>query len=348
MGLSAAWALARRGHRVSVHEQGPVPNPRGSSIDQHRLIRFPYGAQAGYTRMVAEAYGAWETLWEDLGETFYRPTGTLVLATTTGDSWADVSAGVLSRLGHRLQWLSIDEIDTRFPVLTAAGVRRAFYLKSGGALLASRIIAALAGHLERRGVRIVTHAPVVEVDPRTARIRLAGGASEDADVLVVAAGAWVRRLLPALVSRVTPSRQVVVYLAPPPDLAPHWAGAPMVLDIDPEAGFYLVPPVEGTDLKIGDHRFSLAGDPDGPREAEPREIETALAACRRRLRAFDRYRVAQVGVCFYIVESRERLILEPLERAWLVSACSGHGFKFGTVLGLALADAVDGRRDASR
>ena len=39
MGLSAAWALSRRGHDVTVLDQGPVPNPRGASVDQHRLIR---------------------------------------------------------------------------------------------------------------------------------------------------------------------------------------------------------------------------------------------------------------------------------------------------------------------
>jgi glycine/D-amino acid oxidase-like deaminating enzyme len=30
-GLSTAWALARRGVRVELFEQGPLPNPRASS-----------------------------------------------------------------------------------------------------------------------------------------------------------------------------------------------------------------------------------------------------------------------------------------------------------------------------
>ena len=33
MGLSAAWALARRGHTVQVFEQGDLPNPMASSVD---------------------------------------------------------------------------------------------------------------------------------------------------------------------------------------------------------------------------------------------------------------------------------------------------------------------------
>ena len=80
MGLSAAWALSRQGWAVHVVEQDPVPNPRGSSVDHHRLIRHAYGAQAGYMRMVDPAYAAWALLWRDLGETLYEPTGVLAVS----------------------------------------------------------------------------------------------------------------------------------------------------------------------------------------------------------------------------------------------------------------------------
>ena len=53
MGLCSAWALRRAGHQVALYEQGPIPNPLGSSFDQHRLIRYTYGAMTGYARMVA-------------------------------------------------------------------------------------------------------------------------------------------------------------------------------------------------------------------------------------------------------------------------------------------------------
>jgi len=45
-GLSTAWALARRGVQVELFEQGPLPNPRASSYDEHRIIRHAYGAMA--------------------------------------------------------------------------------------------------------------------------------------------------------------------------------------------------------------------------------------------------------------------------------------------------------------
>ncbi len=51
-GLSAAWALARRGVAVELFEQGTLPNPRGSSYDEHRIIRHAYGQMEGYARLM--------------------------------------------------------------------------------------------------------------------------------------------------------------------------------------------------------------------------------------------------------------------------------------------------------
>jgi sarcosine oxidase len=67
MGLATAWAATRRGHAVVVLEQGPFPNPLGSSVDDHRVLRRAYGPERGYQAMAAEAYGAWSRLWADLG-----------------------------------------------------------------------------------------------------------------------------------------------------------------------------------------------------------------------------------------------------------------------------------------
>ena len=63
MGLATAWALARDGHEVELFEQGPLPNPLASSMDEHRLIRHPYGDHRGYARMIDDAYAAWDLLW---------------------------------------------------------------------------------------------------------------------------------------------------------------------------------------------------------------------------------------------------------------------------------------------
>jgi sarcosine oxidase subunit beta len=339
MGLSAAWGLCRQGWSVTVVEQDRVPNPRGASCDHHRLIRHAYGARAGYMRMVDAAYAAWDLLWAETGATHYVETGVLALASAPGTAWMTESRAALA--GHGLPPEPIDAaaVAARFPMFDPGSVAEGLFMPRGGVLLAERIVAALAQRCAARGVAF-RQARVTEADPARGRLTLEDGSVAEGDLLVLAAGPWAPRLLPGLAGRVAASRQIIVYLEPPPALRAAWAAAPMLLDRGTTGvGFYGVPPVAGTPLKIGDHRFTGAGDPEGdPREASAAERDGILALAGTRLRDLAGYRVLGTRACYYDVEPDERFILEPIgDRAVLMSGFSGHGFKFGALLGLALA-----------
>ena len=341
MGLSAAWALVRRGYAVRVVEQGQVPNPLGASVDHHRLIRHAYGRQAGYMRMVDPAYAAWDMLWRDLGEVLHVPTGVLAVSGSAG-GWLGDSRAALAADGLRVTDLTAAEVAARFPIFTEAGIGAAFHMTSGGVLLAERIVAGLARFLAAQGVAI-EQARATAVDAERATLRLADGTTRSADLLVAAAGPWAPRLLPAsLAPRVVASRQIIVRLEPPPPHREAWARAPMLLDLAEDGGFYAVPPVAGTPLKIGDHRFSRSGDPaTDPRDATPAEVEEILAYARPRLRDMGDYRILGARACYYDVEDAERFVVEPLApRCLVMSGFSGHGFKFAPLLGIALAAAA--------
>ena len=152
MGLATAWALARDGHEVELFEQGPLPNPLASSMDEHRLIRHPYGDHRGYARMIDDAYAAWDLLWADLGQRLYAPTGTLAL-TGNGETWAARSAAVLAGLGKPMTELKLADLPRRFPQLDTKDVERAFWIDTGGVLFAQDIVAALARHLAQTARR---------------------------------------------------------------------------------------------------------------------------------------------------------------------------------------------------
>ncbi len=342
MGLSAAWSLRKRGFDVALYEQGPLPNPLGSSVDRHRLIRYAYGGEDGYVRMVAEAYRAWAELWTDLGQKLYVETGTLAFD-TAADDWAGRSRASLERCGIPFDLLRDADLARRFPHLLMHDIAEALYLPSGGALMAERIVIALAAHVIAAGVAVHAETPVESIDPARGTLTIAGGETIGADVLIVAAGPWTNRLVPSLALRMTPSRQVVTYLAPPAQHVAAWARSPMVLAIGADSGFYAVPPAAGLGLKIGDHRFSLAGDPDRDRLAGNDEAEAIAAQARSRFRDFADYRIVLAKTCFYDVEANERFIVEPVGPCcWAMSGFSGHGFKFGPVLGQRLAAAITG------
>ena len=339
MGLSAAWALDRAGFRVTIVERAAVPNPRGSSVDDHRLIRHAYGAQLGYMRMIDPAFSAWDLLFRDAGERPYVRSGVLALAASPG-GWLAESRAALRGDGHAVTELDPAAIAARWPFLAAGGIEAAFHMEQGGVLLARRIVAMLTSHLARRGAGFRT-GDAVAVDPARCHLTLSDGAALSADLLVVAAGPWAPRLLPGIASRVRPSRQIVIRLAPPPEYAEAWSRAPMLLDLAEDGGFYAVPPVAGTPLKISDHRFAPQGDPDDPREATAAEAEEILSLARHRIRNLGEYRVLSAAACYYDVEPLERFVIERLgPAAFVMSGFSGHGFKFGALLGLALARAA--------
>jgi glycine/D-amino acid oxidase-like deaminating enzyme len=345
MGLCTAWALRRAGHEAAVYEQGPVPNPLASSCDEHRLTRFTYGAMTGYARMVHEADAAWDRLWTDLGRSHFRPTGTLAVARAEG-GWVAQSIRCLEAMALPVEIWAPDTLAERLPFLRFEHARFALFTPTGGVLFAERILEDLGRWLAEQGVALHAHTRIAEIDPAHAAVRTADGRTERADALVIAAGPWAAQLLPALRGRITPSRQVALYLEPPEEALPAWRAAPMVLDQIEAArgGFYAVPPVDGTRLKVGDHGFSLRGHPDRERTPTAADREQALAVARPRLVGFERYRTLDAGTCFYSVTADERFIAEPLGRSWVLAGFSGHGFKFGAVIGEAIAEALSGER----
>ena len=346
MGLGTAWNLAKSGHDVELFEQGPLPNPLASSMDEHRLIRHPYGNHTGYARLIDDAFAAWDELWRDLGQRLYAATGTLAL-TGNGADWAERSAESLQAIGRPMTELALDELPRRFPMLNSTGVEHAYWLDTGGVLFAQDITSALAQHLgQQPNVRLHSYTPIRAVDLEHGRVTTESGTVHSGDVVIVAAGAWVGRLLPPAAARLVPSRQVVIYFRLPDEARAAWAKGPMVIDKTGEVGLYLVPPHDGRGMKVGDHEFSRRGDPDAAREATEAEMRPLLARCASLLHGFDRWRIDRLKVCFYTVTEDERFVVEKQgARGWLMSPCSGHGFKFGALMGQELARTIVSERD---
>jgi glycine/D-amino acid oxidase-like deaminating enzyme len=348
MGLSAAHALKKAGHDVVLIEQGALPNPLGSSVDQHRLIRYPYGAQRGYTRMVRHAYHAWKRLWYDLKMTLYAETGTLVLS-GAGDGWAKACVEALTAENVEQLAFDAESVTGRWPMLKGDGIEEAFFCPSGGVLFAEAIVAALSSYLRERGVTLLTNTSVVAVDADKGSVTLADKTVLQADHVLVTAGPWTSKLLPDLSNVSRSSRQVVVYLQPPGDLTATWYQAPMILEIGLSQGFYLVPPRitrDGmrTGLKIGDHTFGPTADPGSNRDALPDEIDAIVAKAKTRIADLDQYRVAQAKTCFYDVEADEKFQFRQLgARGFAFCGTSGHGFKFGPLIGELIGDVLTGK-----
>jgi glycine/D-amino acid oxidase-like deaminating enzyme len=344
MGLCAAWALVRDGVKATIIDQGPIPNPASSSHDEHRIIRHAYGAMRGYARMIPSAFAAWDALWADLGQSHFAATHATYCLRLDSD-WYDHVSAYLPDMGIGFRDIALDALPARLPMVSRAGLNRVVETDGAGILFAERIVTGLADWLTRNGATLIPNTKITALDFERGVARSDGKVFE-ADRLVCAAGAWTSQIAPDLKGAPVASMQTVAYLEPPAELAGAWAQAPVLLcRLDtPTGGIYVLPPRLGTRLKVGDYAHTMLGDPDAPRVPRPEHIANLLASAAQALDRFERYRVIEAKSCFYAVTADENFILRPCgARGWLLSACSGHGFKFAALMGQGVAAALGGR-----
>jgi len=343
-GLSAAWALARRGHAVTVVDAGPIPNPDGVSHDEGRIIRHAYGTMGGYARMMPGAFSAWRTLFAETGADRLIPARAVYPIREEGP-WEGAVAADLARSGLAVRRL--DAAAARgLGVLALDGVLRVVEVEGSAMLRAADILGDLAALLPRLGVVLRPGARVVALG--AAGAHLADGTRLAADVTLAAAGPGLRRLLPDAFAAagLRVSLQTVAWLEPPADLAAPWASAPMLhcrLPGHPRGGVYVLPPRAGMHLKIGDYAADTDPEPDTSRDAlRPERVASLLDAGARALHRFADHRVTRARHCRYVMAPEDRFVLRPaLPNTWLLSACSGHGFKLAPLIALGCVAAVE-------
>ncbi len=163
------------------------------------------------------------------------------------------------------------------------------------------------------------------------------------DRLIVAAGAWVARLIPDLPVPVRVTRQQVLYFRPADPSRFQIGRFPVFIykGHGEDDAFYGMPDFLGQGVKAARH-----GGPEVDPDANSPVIGEAY---RSEVRRFLRDHIpaladAAIGfteVCLYTVAPDEEFHVDflPIRRDVLVaSPCSGHGFKFSCLIGRVLAD----------
>ncbi|MGO4740072.1 NAD(P)/FAD-dependent oxidoreductase [Bosea sp. 2KB_26] len=345
-GLATAWALSGRGHEVTLLEQAPViPNPYAASGDQHRIIRRAYGSADGYARTIPEAFAAWDDMWGDLGRSHLANCGVLGVSLEKGDEGEQFRDG-LDRMSAPYMLHEPAEAATRWPFLDAASLRYAYFSADGGALFPARIAADLLRLLAERGVAIQANARVSAVEADAGVVILDDGTRIAADQIVVTAGAWVLRLFPELGDALKTYRTAVVYLDPPRDLHEAWQRAPAMVSVGGDRHGYILPPVDGTELKLGAGIHRRPREPDEEREPHPGEGEQIRDYFAPPLVRLNEYRVKRTATCAYTFTEDGAFFARRIGKALAVSACSGHGYKFGAAVGRRVATALESGDDA--
>jgi sarcosine oxidase len=354
MGSAACYHIARRGRSVLGLEQFNIPHDLGSSHGVNRIIRLAYAEDPRYVPLLRRAYELWRGLEERAGERLLVITGGV-------DAGAEDSATITGCLRscreHNLPHEQLDaaSLGRRFPGYRLPKEMIAVYQPDGGFVMSERAIVAHVTAAQSLGADI-------RACERVTGWAVEGGGVEvltdrgryQADRLVITAGPWAGKAVPALAPLLTPERQALIWTQP---LRPEYfrLGAFPVFNMEaPEGRFYGFPVYGIPGFKFGRyHHLLQRADPDDMDRNCHREDEEILRQGIRRYFPDADGPTMSLKTCLFTNTGDEHFILDlhpEFPEVSLAAGFSGHGFKFCSVVGEIMADfAIEGgcERDLS-
>jgi sarcosine oxidase len=347
LGLSAARALTRRGAEVIVLEQAEVGHEAGGSKGSCRIFRLGY-PDAGYVALARRAREPWAELEDECGERLLHPVPQL----TFGPGLEEVR-DAMQRAGAPCEVLPAAAAAARFPQLAPGGP--ALLEPESCVIRADAAVRALAAAVP--DLRADTAVTSIADDGRQVTVRTAGS-TLTAGAAVVCAGPWTGALLAAARISVPSAATLeqVAYLVPAGHPAPA-ADPPPAAEtptrVDPVPGMPIFIghggeepyglPVPGSPLyKIGLHHAGPPADPSRQDQRPDMRLSGMLAELARRHLPGLHPDPVRVERCVYDNSPDEHFIVDRVGNVVVGCGTSGHGFKFGPLLGEWLAGLATG------
>ena len=342
MGSATVWQLAQRGYRVLGLEQFNIPNNLGSSHGQTRIIRLAYSEHPSYVPLLRHAYSLWKDIEDRAGEKLLHITGGL--DASAPEEWVfQDSKKSCEEYGLPHEILTGSEVNYRFPGYQIPEHTMAVFQPDGGYLLSERCIVAHIEAAQDKGAEIHGFEPVLEWSSNNDSVTVTTSKNiYNASRLIITAGGWMGKVVKTLGQTVQPERQVLAWIQPKrldyfqPEHFP-------VFNLQvPEGRYYGTPVHNIPGFKVGRYHHLQ----------ETIEMDTIDRSIHSRdetvLREFVEYYfpdgagpTLSLMVCAFTNTSDGHFILDTHPEhpnVFVASPCSGHGFKFCSIIGDIMAD----------
>ena len=344
-GSAAAYRLATRGQSVLGFDRFARGHTLASFGGLSRIIRLSYYEHPSYVPLLKRAWDLWRELERESGETLLTPTGGLYMGPLDGEL---VSGSLASARMHGLEHelLGNAELQRRYPLFDVDRDWVGLFDVQAGWLAPERSVETHLRLAERHGATLRFGEPIErwELDGDGVRVTSAQG-SYRARRLVITAGAWLSRLVPHLAPHLWVERNVLFWFEPRLDLE-AFAKLPVYIVEDTDRLYYGFPYDPGNGLKLAGLHFGDRVDPDTvDREVSVTDGERVRTWLRRRMPLANGER-RRAQVCLYTNSPDGHFIIDRDGPVTYASACSGHGFKFASVIGELLADMAVGGASA--
>src|SRR5579862_1513519 len=357
VGSAAAWQLAKRGAKVLGIDRHSPPHALGSSHGDTRITRLAIGEGAHYTPLAMRSHEIWRDIESRTGEDLLVETGMIVISSDDrrgnlhgSDFFANtLEAARKHSIEHEV--LDASALRKRFPRFNVGDGEVGYYERSAGYLRPEACVAAQLRLAEEHGATLHRDERVTGIEARGEGVRvITDRARYDAAHAIIAAGPWVRELIPAEASRhLTVTRQLLFWFDAKPPVArftppefPVW-----IWELrDRNHVIYGFPAIDGPHggVKIATEQYASATTPDevvrAVGEDEKRRMHEELVAPY----------LPDVGpacvkavACLYTATPDFNFVIDAhpaVPAAIVASACSGHGFKHSAAVGEALAQRI--------
>jgi glycine/D-amino acid oxidase-like deaminating enzyme len=338
MGTATAYALSQvTEKRILQVDRYGIGNDYCSSNDVNRVFRYAYGNDELYTKMAVESLRLWKKLENDTRQELLIPTGLLMLEGEDENSnkFEASSYNILNGLGLGAHIYERPELEQKFPQFRA---EKGFFDPHGGVLLASKSLETFASEARKRGVKNLSKHVTTINNKSGLEIETSDGDSIRSKKAIVTIGPWTNRFRRDGLTRMTPTRQQLVYLKPKRSIEKFRPDSCPVFFTDHHYGL----PAVGIDaVKISNKELSEPVDPETvKRTVDPEQIEACKAACRKFIPDLADGDVFQSKVCLYDMTENSDFVLDTdPDHPNIVYGYgfSGHGFKFAPLIGQLLA-----------
>lgn len=314
-GSSAARYLAKRGHQTVLFEQFKLAHRQGSSHGASRIIRKAY-PDPFFTAIMAEAYPLWEDIENECSTRLRHEVGLLYFGSKNAPNMVEMEEGLRS-LDIPYQIYSPGD----FPAIKMQSGEIGLFTPEAGWVNATEAVKASLSLAAQDGTE-TRHEKVTDLE----RIQ------KDFDAVVIAAGSWTTDFVDTDVSV---SVQTIAYLE-----GIHHEGPVWIEDGPNVYGFPTEPQGQGIKVALHEVGPKLINRQDDRVPLIPPQV-TAFAQNRLGIESpvFSR-----AETCLYTNTPNEDFRWGKLsDNTFWVTACSGHGFKFGPWIGRKMADFVEAK-----
>jgi sarcosine oxidase len=363
MGSSAVYQLAKRGSSVLGLDQFSPPHAYGSTHGETRITRLAIGEGEEYVDFAVRSHEIWREIERETGKTLLNSVGGLIISSPGSTSSAHVpnffstTLDVAKKKNIVHEELDAAAVRRTFPQFGIKDTERGYFEPEAGYLSPEECIRTQLDLAKKHGAAVQTNERVTEFTSNGPEVTVkTDSGTYIGKHLVLTAGPWLPELIGSAYSEhLKVYRQVLYWFDIRNEVREMFAPGRFPVFIwnlpDRKYGIYGFPAVDGPDggVKIATEQLEKTTTPGAiDRVVSPEEIaemyENFVAPYFPGLTG----RCPKEPVtCMYTATEGARFLIDwhpEYKNVFVVSPCSGHGFKHSPAVGEVVAQTVLGEQ----